>query len=148
MLCTSLSSDSHAVADARARAAAGARSRMKRRFAGKRPEDAEEGEAELSRASALVKTVMETSGGDNEALARKIRSRFDTYASPGLPTACACARPLNEIDDRMYEILRASGAECTHAQKVRQDNEHMKRLLRVRAARAWSCRRWRCALTT
>ena len=64
---------------------------MKRRFGGRRFEDAEEGKAELSRARALVTDVMETSGGDNEALARKIRSRFDTCAPPGLPN-CLCQR--------------------------------------------------------
>jgi hypothetical protein len=43
------------------------------------------------RGSKLVKAVMETSGGDNEVLARKIRERFDRHA------ASATARPLHSF---------------------------------------------------
>ena len=60
---------------------AGPRERMRRRFGStaslKKGDDAG---GEGDRDAALVKRVMETSGGDNEALARKIHERYDRCA--------------------------------------------------------------------
>lgn len=67
------------------RARAGAGARIKRRF-GSQPNLADKKGSQTSKsAQDLVQKVMETSGGDNAELARKVHERFEKCAPPVLP---------------------------------------------------------------
>lgn len=80
-----------------AAAHAGPGARIRRRFGStadlkKGKDGKDDGKEAAEKDAELVKRVMETSGGDNEALARKIHERYDKCA-PTPPRHAACIPP-------------------------------------------------------
>jgi hypothetical protein len=95
------------------------------------------GGAGRSRLTALVKSVMETSSGDSDALARKIRARFDKCAHhcpfPLLCGACGPRWCVGEAAETTPSLSLAFVACKLHSVPTRTALPHLQRVRHCRA---------------